>query len=300
VFDTMLQNATRICEAKHGTLFLFAEGAFQPVAAYGASAEPELTWDMLQGHAIQPTPGTGLGRMLRAKATVQIADVLADKDYPREHPLRRVAELRSVRTLLCVPMIKQDELIGAIAIYRREVRPFNDKQIALLENFTAQAVIAIENARLLNELRQRTTDLTEALEQQTATSEVLHVISGSPGELDPVFAAMLASATRICEAKLGNLFLHEAETFRAVAWHGDQTYVENLRREPLVIKTDIPDVPLARLAQTKRRVHIPDLTQDAAYKAGFAPLVALVDRGGARTLLIVPMLKERTLLGAHG
>ena len=109
---------------------------------------------------------------------------------------------------------------------------------------------------------------------------------------------MLASATRICEAKFGNLFLREGETFRAVAWHGEATYVENWRREPLTIKTDVPDVPLTRLAATKQRVHIPDLRQDVAYKAGFAPLVTLVDKGGARTLLIVPMLNERTLVGA--
>ena len=158
-------------------------------------------------------------------------------------------------------------------------------------------MIAIENARLLNELRQRTTDLTEALEQQTATSEVLQVISSSPGELEPVFAAMF-SATRICEAKFGNLFLREAETFRAVAWHGEPTYVDNWRGEALIIKTDVPDIPLARLAATKQRVHVADLRQEAAYKAGFAPLVALIDKGGARTLLIVPMLKEHTLVGA--
>ena len=119
--------------------------------------------------------------------------------------------------MLVVPMLKDDELIGAIAIYRQEVRPFTDKQIELVQNFAAQAVIAIENTRLLNELRQRTDDLTESLEQQTATSEVLQVISSSPGELQPVFDAMLANATRICEAKFGNLFLFESGAFRSAS-----------------------------------------------------------------------------------
>jgi class 3 adenylate cyclase len=182
-------------------------------------------------------------------------------------------------------------LIGAINIYRQEVRPFTDKQIELVKNFAAQAVIAIENARLLNELRQ-------SLEEQTATSDVLRVISSCPGELEPVFGAMLASATHICEAEFGNLFLHEEDAFRAVAWRGEPTYVNTWRGPALVIKTDIADIPLARLAATRRPVHVADLRQEAAYKAGFEHLVALIDKGGARTLLIVPMLKERSLVGA--
>ena len=200
--------------------------------------------------------------------------------------------------MLGVPLLHEGKAVGVIGLLRTVVKPFTEKQIELVKNFAAQAVIAIENARLLNELRQRTDDLTEALEEQTATSEVLQVISSSPGELEPVFAAMLGSATRICEAKFGNLFLREGETFRAVAWQGLPTYLENWRREPLIIKTNEPHIPLARLVETKQRVHIADLKQEAAYKAGFVPLVALVDKGGARTLLIVPMLKERTLVGA--
>jgi two-component system, NtrC family, sensor kinase len=184
------------------------------------------------------------------------------------------------------------------SFFCQEVGSFGDEHISLLQNFAAQAVIAIENARLLNDLRQRTNDLTEALDQQTATSEVLQVISSSPGALEPVFAAMLASATRICEAEFGNLFLREEDAFRAVGWHGEPTYVNTWRGPALTIKTDIGDIPLARLVATKQRVHVADLRQEAAYKAGFEHLVALVDKGGARTLLIVPMLKERTLVGA--
>src|SRR4029079_9063842 len=162
-------------------------------------------------------------------------------------------------TLLIVPMLKESELVGAIAIYRKEVRPFTDKQIELVKNFAAQAVIAIENARLLGELRQRTDDLSESLEQQTATSEVLKVISSSAGKLKPVFDAMLENATRICEAKFGNLWLREGnDGFRSVAVNGTSLYAEWSRQEPVVYLRDHPGAPLDRLHKTGKVVHIPD------------------------------------------
>ena len=304
VFAAMLENATRICDAAFGNVYRWDGETVQIVATHNT---PPAFAKARKRPAYRPDRNLPAGRAITTGSVVHITDAAAERHYVEErHPLFvEAVELGGVRTFLHVPMLKENETIGVFALYRQEVRPFTDKQVALVKNFAAQAVIAIENARLLSELRQRTddlsqrtTDLTEALEQQTATSEVLQVISSSPGELEPVFAAMLASATRICEAEFGNLFLREAETFRAVAWHGEPTYVDNWRGEALTIKTDAADIPLARLAATKQRVHVADLRQDAAYKAGFAPLVTLVDEGGARTLLIVPMLKEHTLVGA--
>ena len=295
VFETMLESATRICEASFGSMLLREGERLRRVAVH--NAPPGFAEFHRQTPVVSYTISKVIARIWNAKQTVHIVDLLADD------PDDTLARFAGARTLLVVPLLKDDELVGIFGIYRQEVRPFTDKQIELVKNFAAQAVIAIENARLLNELRQRTSDLTErtadlteALEQQTATSEVLQVISSSPGELEPVFAEMLASATRICEATFGNLFLREGEAFRSVAWHG----VEYWQREPPIIKIDGPHIPLTRLVETKQRVHVTDLRQEAAYKAGFAPLVALVDRGGARTLLIVPMLKEHALVGAFG
>jgi GAF domain-containing protein len=218
VFDKLLDNAIRICGARFGNLFLYGDGAFTAVMMRNAPAEFVRARTERPSH---PGPDTALGRVERTKQTVQIADLRTERQYKSGDPFAvSGVELGGIRSLVSVPMLKDGELIGAINIYRQEVRPFTDKQVALLQTFAAQAVIAIENARLLNELRQRTDDLTESLEQQTATSEVLKVISGSPGTLDPVFDSILENATRICEAKFANLWLRDGAEFRAAAIYG--------------------------------------------------------------------------------
>ena len=179
-------------------------------------------------------------------------------------------------------------------------QPFTDKQIELAATFADQAVIAIENVRLFDEVQARTRDLSESLEQQTATSEVLKVISGSPGELEPVFQAMLANATRICEATFGNLFLRDGPTLRAVAVHGKKTYADSWQRDPVIDLRDNPGVPLDRLANSKQVTHVPDLRIEQSYIKKNVRMVNLVDVAGARTYLAVPMLKEDDLIGAIG
>src|SRR5262249_34760731 len=167
-------------------------------------------------------PRIALARAAATKQTIQITDVQAEPGYFDPLPgfsTSQIGTLAGARTVVAVPMLKESELVGAIGIYRKEVRPFTTKQLPLVWSFARQAVIAIENTRLLNELRQRTKDLSEALEQQTATSEVLSVISSSPGELEPVFDALLANAVRLCAASFGNLYLRDGDAFRLAALH---------------------------------------------------------------------------------
>ena len=179
------------------------------------------------------------------------------------------------------------------------MRPFTDKQVDLLRNFAAQAVIAIENTRLLKELRQRTEDLSESLEQQTATSEVLQVISRSPGELEPVFSAMLANATRICEAKFGTLWVREGNAFRAVATHNvPAAFAELRRREPLVHPG--PGSVMAKLISGKEVVKSIDITTEKAYRDGDPALVALAEIANVRIFSGVPLLKDNEVIGAIG
>jgi signal transduction histidine kinase len=287
VFRTILENAVRICEAKFGTLFRLEGDDLHLAAQFGTP--PELVEFQKRRGPFQPTPGHVLERALRTKQVSHSADITAEASPP--------ATLGGARSLVAVPMLKDDELVGAIVIYRQEVRPFTDKQIALVQNFAAQAVIAIENTRLLNELRQRTDDLSEALEQQTATSEVLKVISSSPGELKPVFDAMLRNAVRICGARCGVLSLCKGEEAWSVAMYGvEPAVVEKLQGK---LRRPGPNTAVGRLMRTKTAVHIADVRTEPGFfdtPLGFSgPLLAI--HANARTLLAVPMLKESELVG---
>jgi GAF domain-containing protein len=208
VFATMLENATRLCSAKFGILWLYQDGGFRCVSLH--NAPPALAKQYHRQPMAYPPPGTGLHHLAETRQVAHVVDMTKIQPYLDRDPFVVASvELGGYRTVVNVPMLKDGVLIGALNIYRQEVNPFTDKQIELVQNFAAQAVIAIENARLLNELRQRTEDLTESLEQQTATSEVLRVISSSSGELAPVFESLLASAKHLCGADFGIILLRE-------------------------------------------------------------------------------------------
>ena len=289
VFQAMLENAIRICDAKFGTLLRRDGDAFRLAAGIGIP--PKLAEFHRQHETFQPVPGSPLDRAMRTKRVSHTADEAAQAAPSPP------ATLAGARSLVCVPMLKDDTLSGAIVIYRQEVRPFTDKQIEVVKNFAAQAVIAIENTRLLNELRQRTTDLTESLEQQTATSEVLRFVSTSPGELRPVFEAMLANAVRLCEASYGALWLREGAGWRNAAFYGElpEAYTGQWR-SGMVTQAGV-DAPMDRIAQSLKPLHIPDCRADQSYLDGHPLFVNAVDVGGVRTYLGVPMLKANTIVG---
>ena len=296
VFEAILENATRICGGRLANLFLYSkhEHAFRLAAQRNAPAAYAERWAKNPVLRIGENPRNPLARLAKTKRVVAIPDLTVEPGYINREP-RFVAlvEAAGARTHVLIPMLKEGELIGGIAVYRQEVLPFTDRQIDLLRNFAAQAVIAIENTRLLNELR-------ELLEQQTATSEVLKVISSSPGDLDPVFETMLANAVRICGAKFGNLFLCEADGLRAVAFHdAPQAYVEERRRNP--VRHPTPATVLGRAMASRQPVQVPDIQtyEPDSIDAGPGTTgVKLAQLAGARTVLAVPMVKESELVGA--
>ena len=298
VFDTMLANATRLCEAPFGGLFLRDAGVLRLVASHVPPSAPAVIFHRGSDLVLSDNPTHPLARMVDLKEVAHIVDMRTDQSYI-DRNARVVAFVESVgaRTVLCVPMLKDNEYVGAFIIFRRELRPFTDKQIALVQNFASQAVIAIENTRLLNELRQRTDDLTKSLEQQTATSEVLQVISSSPGDLEPVFATMLGNAARICDAKFGNIFRWDGDAFSLVATHNTPpAFAEYRKRRPLPLK---PNLPFSRMVVTNAVVHCADAAALPAYTEQRDPdIVAAVELAGIRTFVAVPMLKENKLIGA--
>ncbi len=227
VFESLLANATQLCGAAFGNLLLWEGGRRYRVVAQhnppGAYAELRRREPIAEIGLETP-----LARAAAIKTFIQVADFTETVGYKRREPSSiALGDLGGARTFLVVPMLKENEVIGAIAIYRQEVRPFTDKQIALVTNFAAQAVIAIENARLLNELRQ-------SLEQQTATAEVLQVVGSSLGDLESVFAAMLENAVRICDAKFGNIYGRDGDVFRLLATHNTPPRLaEHRRRSPV-------------------------------------------------------------------
>ena len=289
VFEAILENATRICEAKFGVLLQYQDGAFEARAMVGVP--PALAREMRRRALFVSPKGAPLDRLLRTKKAIHTIDATKEQVQPPS------VKLGGARSHIAVPMLRDNELIGAITIFRQEIRPFTNKQVELVKQFAAQAVIAIENTRLLKELRQRTTDLTESLEQQTATSEVLKVISSSSGELQPVFQVMLENATRLCVAKFGHLYLCEGDALRTTAMYNVPWAFAEVRRRNLLVRPE-PGSMLRRLISTKSTVHIPDMTAEQGYIDRQPMFVTAVELGGFRAFLAVPMLKDGNLIGA--
>src|SRR6516164_2887121 len=217
VLERLLEKAVRLCDAEKGLIYRQDGDVYRVAASYGHS--DEFLKKVVKRNSIHQDRSSATGRAVVERRVVHIHDILADPEYHWGEDQRDHEGMH--RTILAVPMLKGDAIIGVIVIRRTQVLPFTDKQIELLTTFAAQAVIAIENARLLNELRQRTTDLTESLEQQTATAEVLRVISSSPGDLTPVFNAMLENATKLCGAEFGILYLDVGDLTRIAAAYCD-------------------------------------------------------------------------------
>jgi len=289
VFAAILENATSICRAAFANLLLYDGSDFRVAAMHNASLEEYMQHRYL-GSILNVSLNNPLRRLVSNKQVQHIADIRKEEAYVAGEPaFTQLVNRDGARTLLNVPLINELELIGVIGIYRQEICPFTDEQIELVQTFAAQAVIAIENSRLRNELRQ-------SLEQQTAASELLGVISSLDRELDPVFKAMLASATRLCEASFGLLHLHEDGMFPVVAtYNAPPAYVELRRRQPIVR----PETghPLGRVAATRQVLHILDIRTEVGYREREAAHIAFADLAGGRTLLVVPMLKNNELVG---
>src|SRR5262245_8425353 len=287
VFDTILEEATRLCEAQFGVLHRFDGTSFIPVGVRGGV--PELLDHYKLG--IRPSATNALGRLLRTKQPVHLEDAREGPGYKAGDPAAKsVVEVGGARSYLLVPLLTDDEVIGTITIFRQEVRPFSEKQIQLLSSFANQAVIAIENARLFEEVQASNRELTEALEQQTATSEVLKVIGRSTFDLQPVLETLVENAVRLCSASTGIIFRFDGEAFRWAADYGNTPEHRDFQQRNPVGPG--PGSTMGRAALYRRTIQIPDVLADPEFEHTEAQKIA-----NFRTLLGVPMFREGVLLG---
>jgi signal transduction histidine kinase len=298
VLDTLVESAVRLCDADHAWLFQREGEFFRWVASYGHATDVhERIRDYFRTLPVPVDRGSVTGRTALEAKVVQVPDVLADPEYTWSE----AQKLGGYRAALGVPLLRKGHVVGVIFVAKTVPQPFTAKQIELVTTFADQAVIAIENTRLLNELRQRTDDLSESLEQQTAASQVLQVISSSTGELEPVFQAILASATRTCDAKFGLLYRIENGAARIISRLGiPPALAEYLKRgphRPPLNRLD-PLTAVGRVVQSRQTVHIADYRTDQSYLDRDPLTVAGVKLGGIRTLLVVPMIKNDALMGA--
>jgi two-component system, NtrC family, sensor kinase len=288
VFDAMLEKATRLCEAQTGHLLRFENGAFSRAASLGIPEEFDRLLPLNTPMPDAITRDSVVTRLLTTRAVVRVHDLREDESYRVRAPAEVAAvEQAGIRTGLCVPMLREAEVVGAFLMHRQEVRPFTDKQIALLQNFAAQAVIAMENARLINETR-------EALDQQTATAEVLQVINSSPGDLAPVFDAMLEKATRLCDTAFGLMSTYDGERYHTVATHGVGPQLAEFMRAP---PHPDPESALGRIERGEDLVLFDDIADTDVYRKGDPRLRAVVDLGGAHSYVMVALRKDRKLVG---
>jgi two-component system, NtrC family, sensor kinase len=291
VFDAILERATRIGEAKFGIIYGFDDEVFRVQAVRDAT--PAFI-DYLRREPPRPDPRNALGRALQAKHPIHIADIKAERAYAEREPSRVAAvEIAGARTFLAVPMLRDDRLIGVIAIYRQEVRPFSTMQIELARTLANHASIAIENARLLTALRERTRDLQESLEYQTAISDVLKVISRSTFDLQPVLDTVLKTAARLCDAGNGGLAVRQGNEYRHVATVAMTPEFDVVLRDRLFAPGR--RTLTGRTALERQVVHIPDMATDPEYA-----LPETVAVGGMRTGLGVPLLREGEPIGVMG
>ena len=288
VLDTLVEAAARLCEADMAQILRPRDAGYYVAASHGFSPE------YIESHktlTFAPGRSSLTGRVLIERKPVQIPDVLADPEYSNLEPQR----LGGYRTHLGVPLLRDGSPIGVILVSRRTVRPFDSKQIELVATFADQAVIAIENTRLFEAEQQRTCELTDSLEQQTATAKVLEVISSSHGDLKPVFEAILANAVSLCGAKFGNLYLREGDGFRAAAIHNaPSAYAE----QRVGIVHPSPNSTVWRAVQTKQPAQTADMAKLPGYVGGDPWLTAAVSLGGYRGSLAVPMLHDNEPIGA--